>query len=63
MKLGDGSVNLILHLQNENILYILAGILHVLKRFVDFMDRFISPGAGQKLHVLVIVTCEMRGVE
>lgn len=60
---GAGVADFILHLRNENILYILAGILHVLKRFVDFMDGIISLGAGQKLLVLMIVTCEMRGVE
>lgn len=63
MKLWAGVVDFILHLQNENILYIISGILHVLKRFVDFMDGFLCPGAGQTLLVLMIVTYEMRGVE
>ena len=63
VKLGDGVVNLILHLQNENILYIIAEILHVLKRIVNFMDGFLCPGAGQKLLVLMIVTYEMSDME
>ena len=63
VKLGDGVVDFILHLQNENILYIIAGILHVLKRIVNFMDGFLCPGAGQKLLVLMIVTYEMSDME
>lgn len=63
VKLGDGVVDFILHLQNEIILYIMAGLLHILKRFVNFMDGFICPGAGQKLLVLMIVTYEMIDME
>ena len=63
MKLWAGVVDFILHLQNENILYIIAEILHVLKRIVNFMDGFLCPGAGQKLLVLMIETYEMSDME